>query len=463
MARTGDREEDRTLDAALGALAGVEPSDEADDARWAKRIAARVSTFAPVPRHELDDVLGARFPDGHQDQDFDHNPILEQDHTAAALAADHHDQDPARGWEGSMSEDSPSSRPPNSLTGLSGLTRSGPNSVLPDSFDREADGAAKGDDSGLIDLRAMNKTDEPPEVAAAAEVGTSAPAAISTRAPAPASKPVAAISGAKIPIASTASANAPASAAASVAAAKPAEKKKGAVIVWLGLGGVAAAAAAAFLLVGPMARKAEDTASSAPAASAPVEAKKENEKVASIDKPAASAAPTVAATEEPINLPGTPAHKGTAPGGGMGKSGTGPTATTTAAPPTGKPTASAAPDPANAKPGGNGSLDDVLGIGKDQPVAKKPETDNLPDKPESMDVRSAINGKVSSATSCVKGLDGPSNVSVTFGPGGAVSGVVVTSGPAKGTGAESCIKNAFSSAKVPASKKGATGSASLVP
>ena len=67
------------------------------------------------------------------------------------------------------------------------------------------------------------------------------------------------------------------------------------------------------------------------------------------------------------------------------------------------------------------------------------------------------------ASACVKGLDGPSSVSVSFAPAGSVAGVAVTSGPAKGTGAEACIKNAFSKAKVPASKKGASGNATLVP
>jgi hypothetical protein len=231
----------------------------------------------------------------------------------------------------------------------------------------------------------------------------------------------------------------------------------------LGVGGVAAAAAAAFLFVGPMARKTE-TASSQPAAPAAAEQKsdKKDEKVA-----ANEAVPAPAASGAPEPDPGLP-HAGNAAGKPMATmapnskagsptptpTGTAPLATASAKPTT-------APDPKTA-PGG-GSLDDVLGIGKDQPSTKKPEGDNLPDKPESMEVRSAINSKLSGGNACVKGLDGPSNVSVTFGPAGTVSGVVVTSGPAKGTGAEACIKNAFSSAKVPPSKKGATGSATLVP
>jgi hypothetical protein len=473
-------DDDRTLDAALSALSGVAatpPGDSDDDARWAKRVASRVSTFAPASRRELDTVLQAPFPDGHKDQDFPGSAhwagpgyenvgpsaIQDDDHTAAALASDSSE---AAGWEGSMSRDEEDDArpPPNSLAALSGLTRSGPASKAPDSFD----GAAKGDDSGLINLAAMNKTDEPPPVEAAPAAAANETAPSSGKAaiaPAP-------ISSKKIPIASTASANAPASSTAATAAAAapaaPATKKGSGMILWLGLGGVAAAAAAAFVLVGPMARKADETASNAAPPPAAVEAKKSDkptdEKVAAAEPaPQASATAPEGNADQVAGGPHAPKPMATAPskaGSGYDPKGISvapgtPTPTATA---TAKPTA----DPA--KPAGSGSLDDVLGIGKDQPTTKKTDpSDNLPDKPESMDVRSAINAKVSAASGCVKGLDGPSNVSITFGPGGGVAGVVVTSGPAKGTGAESCIKNAFSSAKVTASKKGATGSATLVP
>lgn len=455
--------DDRTLDAALSALAGIGATPEDDDARWAKRVASRVSNFAPASRRDLDPLLDAPFPDGFQDrehEDFDHSPIAADDHDAAgAHAADVGD---ARGWEGSMS-DSPEERPPNSLAALSGLTRSGPTSSGASSD--SMDGAAKGDDSGLINLKAM--TDPPP---AAAEAVAAAPATASAAGADSGkialNKPVAAVPTAKIAVASTASANAPpasstAAAAASVPA-KSAEKKKGGAVIWIGLAGVAAAAAAAFLFVGPMARKDE-----APSAAQPQAASEKkqaaDEKVAALQSgaPAATAATAPDPAADPgiqQTAPGTPKPMATiASGGKAGAAAPLATATASAA----KPAASATVDPINKPAGGN--LDDVLGIGKDQPAKKVEATDNLPDKPESMDVRSAINGKVSAASGCVKGLEGPSNVSVTFGPGGGVSGVVVSSGPAKGTGAESCIKNAFSSAKVPPSKKGASGSATLVP
>jgi len=462
-------DEDPTLDAALAALAGVEPKGLEENDRWAKRIASRLSTIAPPSRRELDPILEAPFPDDHKDSgdppkagpgyvNFDGTAHAADDHAHAAVAAA--DFGEARGWEGSMSDDDSSSHPPNSLAALSGLTRSGPAS----SISAIEEGAAKGDDSGLIDLRAMSQpepqTVEPTAAAPVSEEKPASAALLGKTAPAAPSS----ISASKIAIASPPAAAVPPSSttatAASASAATPsrAQEKKGGTVIWLAVGGLAAAAAAAFFVVGPMAKKDEAPTASAPAAAQPGE-KKSDEKVAVVEKPAAttvepqaSAAPTMA--EEPVAPGGHVAAKpGAAPVPVGGKAGT----------PEAKATATATAATETPKSAGTGSLDEVLGIGKDQPVKKADPTDNLPDKPDSMDVRSAINGKVSAATACVKGLEAPSNVSVTFGPAGAVSGVVVTSGPAKGTGAESCIKNAFSSAKVPASKKGATGSAALVP
>lgn len=465
MSNSGD---DRTLDAALAALAGTVPSDADDDARWARRVASRITAAAPMSRRELDPIVAAPFPDDHTDpdEDFDHKAAAADDHGHdAAAAADVGD---VRGWEGSMSEDS---RPPSSLAGLAGLTRSGPTSH------DAMEGAAKGDDSGLIDLRAMN------EAQAAAEQ-EAAPAIVDLSKTTPAVP--SAISGSKIPAASTASANAaaPSSAAAmgakaaatsgaanAPAAASPAaaEKKKGAGL-WIALGGLAAAAAIAVAVVPMVARKDEAPAAAQAPPPPAAAAKKADEKVAAADKPAATAPAEPMTSAAPAPEPAPP---GAAPGakamaGAPGGAATGTVAKKEAA--TSDPKAAAKPtaaptatnDPIN-KPSG-GSLDDVLGIGKDQPSAKKADpTEGLPDKPDALDVRSAINAKVSAASGCVKGLDGPSSVSVSFGPSGSVSGVSVSSGPAKGTGAEACIKNAFSSAKVPASKKGATGNATLVP
>lgn len=466
-------DDDPSLDAALAALARVEPPGLDDDDRWAKRVASRVSTFSPPSRRELDPFLAPPFPDDHQD--FDRGLTDADDHGHADHAAAAADYGDARGWEGSMSEDESTSRPPSSLAGLSGLTRSGPAPSATDAME----GAAKGDDSGLIDLRAMNSQPEPEPVApaaAAAPVSAEKPAAVSLSKTAP--EAPSSISASKIAIASTASANAPAAVppssttatSASASAATPrAQQKKGGAGLFIALGGLAAAAAAAaFFVIGPGAKKDEASTASAPAAAQQEEKKKaDDDKVAVAEKPAATApepqASAAAPVEDPAAAPTVAAKPGAPPTGGAGSK----TALTAPDPKAGaaaKPTASAAPTATEApKSAGTGSLDEVLGIGKDQPTKKAEPTDNLPDKPDSMDVRSAINSKLSAANACVKGLEGPSNASVTFGPSGAVSGVVITSGPAKGTGAESCVKNAFSSAKVPPSKKGASGSATLMP
>jgi hypothetical protein len=464
-------DDDPNLDAALAALSFVEPSPPPtgeDDDRWAKRVASRVSTFAPPSRRELDPVLAAPFPDDHQD--FDGAPHASDDH-AAGHAADAADFGDAHGWEGSMSDDESTSRPPNSLAALSGLTRSGP---ATSSKDDMIEGAAKGDDSGLIDLRAMSQP-EPEPVAADAPVAAAAvaTAAANDKAPPVSLKSAEAPASAKAPAASAAAAAVPPSSTTATAASAPAtaprsaEKKKGGAVVWLGLGGLAAAAAAAFFFVGPMAKKDEAPGSAAapPPAAQAEDKKKADEKVAVAEKPAATEEPAPQASAAPSPTDEAVAAKPGATATGTPGSKIAPIATASGAgTAAAKPTASAAPTATEApKSAGTGSLDEVLGIGKDQPTKKVEATDNLPDKPDSMDVRSAINGKLSAANACVKGLEGPSNASVTFGPSGAVSGVVVTSGPAKGTGAESCVKNAFSSAKVPPSKKGASGSATLMP
>ncbi|MGZ3473866.1 MAG: hypothetical protein ACXWUG_05740 [Polyangiales bacterium] len=368
-----------------------------------------------------------------------------------------------------MSEDD---RPPNSLSALSGLTRSGPSHS-----NDPIDGAAKGEDSGLIDLRAMSAP-APEAAAAAAEPAVAHDSgSISVREMSKPAAPTARAASEKSADVAAAPA-APAVAAAAVAAPKKDEKKKGAGL-WIALGGLAAAAAVAAVVI-PMSKKSDE----APSASAQssdkgaekADEKKKDEKVAVA--PAASAAPTAempaasasAAANEPdpaatVAAAPTGAYAGgsaakamqTTPGGMPAKAGSDKGPDPKAPPP------APSSDPIK-KPAG-GSLDDVLGIGKgNEPVAKKSDpNENLPDKPDSMDVRSAINGKVGAARACVKGHSEASSVSVTFGPGGSVSAVVVTSGEAKGTGAEACIKGAFSTAKVPPSKKGASGSAVLQP
>ncbi len=484
--------DDKGLDAALSALSNV-TTDEDD--RWARRVASKLSTFAPVTRREVDPLLAAPFPDDFVDDETLELTDASGGHGAAFAA----DGVGAGGWEGSMSDEVPRSAS-GGLTGLAGLTRSGPPSSV--RSDRGlALGAAEGEDSGLIDLRAVNaqaevandvpvsEPAESPPASSRPEAGAplSGPAAISAptsvksgpssarsgptsvkSGPAVNERPIAVAPPSGLPAsalnpASSVAASSTSAAANSVPASTTGEKKKGAGL-WIAFGGLAAAAAVAFAVLPSMTKRDEPAATAA----AP---KAEGDKKTETPSPVASAAPTVAASasanaavpEPAVTVAaGGTAAKAAPPGAAplAGGKKTGPEAAPTAAPaPSAAATSTSNPI---TKPAG-GSLDDVLGIGKDQPIEKKAPTDNLPDKPDAMDVRSAVNSKLSAAHACVKGLEGPSSVSVTFGPAGNVSAVSVTSGPAKGTGAESCIKGAFSNAKVPPSKKGASGSAVVQP
>ncbi|MBK7402265.1 MAG: hypothetical protein IPJ34_40010 [Myxococcales bacterium] len=477
----------------LGLAAGAEAPD--DDA-WVKRVASRAGPFAGTPalsRSELDALLAAPLPDDASG-DFDPAHAARDDH--AAHAADHHGGDwdapsigataetgaqsrvssaqEVRGMEESMSEEEAPKK--NDLGALAGLTRSSLAAPAPGGLG-EIDGAAKADDSGRIDLRAMmgggeSSNDADGGVAAAAAAGkpddnvidigaiqraSAAPKRVSTA-------PV--VEGSGTPVSAAPSTTGAAAMSAAAKPGKPADKKGGALFIGLGL------AAAAAIGVGVIAfsggKKSEETASAAkPAASAAAEKKDEKASpiaatatASAVPQPAdpapaasASVAPELVAKNDP-KMAGTVAAPGGTGNAPPTKAGPG------AASASAKPTATI--DPIH-KPSG-GSLDDVLGIGKDDPSKKAVATpdSNLPEKPDTGDIRSAVLGKQGAAQSCVKGLDGDSSVAVTFGPAGNVTAVVVTSGPAKGTGAETCIKNAFNGAKVPASKKGGTGYAKLL-
>jgi len=513
MSTTKDAALDQLL---LGLSAGAEAKD---DEAWVKRVASRAGPFAgtaALSRSELDALLVAPFPDEAADGDFDHGHGARDDH--AAHAADHHGGDweaasigapiasgatgrsssptpllkgqaPPSGsprvgsaanvrMEESMSEEEAPKK--NDLEALAGLTRSSLAAPAPGGLG-EIDGAAKADDSGRIDLRAMMgggevSNDADGGVAAAAAAGKPDDNVIdigaiqrASAAPKRVSGPPAAAAGAPLSAApSTTAPLAGAAATSATAPAKPADKKGGGL--WIGLGLAAAAAVGIGVIAFSGSKKSDETASAAkqPAASVAADNKKEEKAspvVASATATAqpaadpaasASAAPDLVAKNDP-KMAGTVAPAGTGNGAappGKAAPGAAPSAST-------KPTATV--DPIH-KPSG-GSLDDVLGIGKDDPSKKTVATpdSNLPEKPDSGDIRSAVLGKQGAAQSCVKGLDGDSSVAVTFGPAGNVTAVVVTSGPAKGTGAETCIKNAFNGAKVPASKKGGTGYAKLLP
>ncbi len=470
---------DPTLDMALRLLQNENAADE--DARWAKRVAAGISTWTgkTASRGELDALLASPLPDDHRDQAVNDEHLAAddlEDADAAHAVHDAGDDQATPGWD-SISHP-PASGRVSASEGLARLTRSGPNPSA-SSLAATDVGAAKADDSGLIDLRGLSKSGEQ----AATPVAADEPAPMAIVATASNVTPIAKAAASRPLVASppVAAMSAAAAGSAPVAlATKPAtpEKKKGGAAIWMIGGGLVAAAAAAFLFVN-MGNKAPEPSSAAQEKSK--SAKSDDDQAASasaVAKPAATvaavptenvAASASASVDDPPVLDPEPDPKiAVAPKYPMGaktQPGTPTAALTGTAAPTGKPTAKPSAEPTTAKPPpGGGSLDDVLGINKPGPATTATAvTPDLPDKPESVDIRVAVNGKVPVANACVSGLDGPSTVSITFGPAGTVTSVSVTSGPAKGTGAESCIKSAFSSAKVGRSKLGGTGAAKLMP
>ena len=481
-------ERDPSLDMALRLL--VAEAAPEDDARWAKRTAAGISnwTAKSVSRAEIDALLAAPLPDAHEDEAHGHESgdeedleEIEADGDSAASATEHEAQ-ADRGYSIShppTSKSSPMpSSPPSGLEGLARLTRSGENSARLVSSPATGDdaGQAKGDDSGLIDLRGMSEKPAAREEAAPAVV----PVPAATSAAGPSARPIAAV-----PNAPPSSAVAPPSTMAAQVASTPiaatpiaaAPKKKGGNVVWIALGGLAAAAAVGvFALSSTSSSKPENVSSTKAAAKDQTASDDEPKGKKKVDDPeavaSATATATVAANAEVSASAAPDDNVAVAPtvpnvyGKKVPPTSTGngtPMATTTSV--ATKPTAmaSASAEPPKPNPSG-GSLDDVLGINKPPPPpTATANTPDLPDKPEAADIRVAVNSKVGTANACVKGLDGPSSISVVFSPAVTVASVSVTSGPAKGTGAEACIKSAFSSVKVGRSKLGGTGYAKLLP
>lgn len=447
---------DPSLDMALRLLGSADPATGTDDdARFVKRVAGALGK--KLERKDIDAALGAPLPDDHRDPTPEAHDAIEEaeivDERDAALAAeDHRGED--RAWDGAIS------RPPvsavSAIDGMRELTRSGPHPSIRPASDEI--GMAKGPDSGLIDLRGLSQSGEKP-IAEGAD--PNAPDLSRTTPQSPAAlKPVA--SGAT-------SAKAPSSAAASAKTAR-----RGNPGLWLGGAGLAAAAALAIFFVSTKRSDAPSSSQrSADVAAAKANASSNTTPAATIaatttESPSYLASASAAPDDQASALPDDPAANAPGPSDDKLALGTkkappkSPTGSGVGPKDVAKPTSTATGTPATPQKTGNGSLDDVLGLNKPAvPTATISVTPDLPDKPETMDIRTAVNGKLGAANACVAGLSGASKVQISFSPAGTVSGVVVTSGPAKGTGAEACIKGAFSSAKVPRSKFGGTGSASL--
>ncbi|MEO7092870.1 MAG: hypothetical protein ABI175_06440 [Polyangiales bacterium] len=468
-----------------------------DEARWAKRTAANVIAMSAkgAPRGELEALLAAPLPDDHDDLQHgagapDDDEVLEEidaEGDAAASATEHFAQadrgysishPPVSHPQSTSSAPMASSSPPSGLEGLARLTRSGENSARIISTPPDDIGKAKGEDSGLIDLRGMSQSGEKPAAAEAAraEISGVTPAVASPGSAPASARPMAAAappSGAIAPPSTMAAQVASAPQVSTAVATTPRSGRKSSNVVWFAFGGLAAAAAVGLFVVNSQKSAPETASGSQPMSekSKSVADKGDDDDKAKAKSPEAMASSTATATASPDETASaapsdgelalaptttTGIGKKASPAGTLGTPIATGKATATA---TAKPTASAEPPKPN--PSG-GSLDDVLGINKPPPPpTATANTPDLPDKPETADMRVAVNSKVGTANACVKGLDGPSSVSVVFSPAGTVASVSVTSGPAKGTGAEACIKSAFSSAKVGRSKLGGTGYAKL--
>lgn len=324
---------DRNLDLSLRRLADLHAPSKDDDDRFAQKVISKLSTArSKGASADLDAVLRAPFADDVQDdapfggasgrgigQDSNQSASLaanDEDDAAAAAHASHEEES---AWEGTMSEDQ-STPPPedrsgpdmprvssSSLSGLgalAGLTRSGP----PPSAAEASDGAARGDDSGRIDLRGlMQQAEGPPPEADSGKINMAAATATKS---APASTAAVSSTGA-------AALSAPASKAAS--AAGPAAAKKSGTVMYLVVGGLAAAAAVAFYV--STRNKGETTAANSdkqPAASA---AAKTNEDKKALE-PGGVAPPATATMQAPASASANEPAPTVAVGGGTPAPGT---------------------------------------------------------------------------------------------------------------------------------------------
>ena len=81
------------------------------------------------------------------------------------------------------------------------------------------------------------------------------------------------------------------------------------------------------------------------------------------------------------------------------------------------------------------------------PAPVTPAAAGVPETPSPGAIASALQANNRAAKACVKGQEGPSRANITFGSDGKVQSVAV-SGPAVGTPAEECIKQALQKASV---------------
>ncbi len=332
---------------------------------------------------------------------------------------------------------SPASRP--SQTGLAPASRP--------SLVGSEPGAAKGDDSGLIDLGRLSASAEPP--------------AVTVREPAvdPGSSGV--IASPVLVAPAITLFGAPATDVAATPAKRPAPSsaKIGGAIV-----AVALAAAFAISIGG---RKADAPAPTAEAVTAAAPAV-----VAAA--PAEPAAPAAAAKADlPADKPTTAAPaaaklaaQATAAGGPAAKGAAGATAVAAQTSEGSKDVAKALAAAGASNAGATAVPDGLAGAMKsavggsakgptESPVeaavkaagASAPAAGSIPDSPSQGAVQGAVGAQMPAAKACVKGQTDASRATLSFGSDGAVKSVNV-SGPAAGTPAEGCIKRALSRVSV---------------
>jgi hypothetical protein len=305
-----------------------------------------------------------------------------------------------------------------------------PASMRPAASSRPSE--ANADDSGVVDLKAVQASATPAQVDAAANAKPGAHGLLDDDEPKKA---------------------APAVAAASVAASPP--KKSGAVV---GIAIAAVGIAAALFIVMRSGPEASSAASASAAAEVAPVAQADKameptpaaapsptaEAVAQADspEPSASAAPSVEPTAGKVAPSGPAAPVAVA-------------AADTAAPAEIAPKPAAPAEPAQpgdlaaamAKAAGASAADKSGASSEKVEPAARGNNANIPKQPPQGSVTSAIGSVMGGAKACVAGADEVSRAQLTFGSSGAVSNVSV-SGWAAANGKTGCVKSAMKGAKV---------------
>jgi hypothetical protein len=301
---------------------------------------------------------------------------------------------------------------------------------------------AGADDSGRVDLAAVNAAATPEQVAAAEKAKPASVGLLEDDDKKPASAPAATQR----------------SAAAPAPAAEP--QKKGGLLVGVAIAAIGIAAAIAIVMRGGGGTT-QPTASqeAAPPATATAVAAAEPTAAPSAAPKAEPTSDAIALSDIPSAEPSAAAAPGPAAGGNEAPTAAPAAADTSkvaAAAPSAAPSAKpAAPtgtpgDLASAMAAATGAdkdKKDNAGSGDTPTPAAASRSSNIPEQPPQGSVSAAVGSVIGGAKGCVAGADDVSRATITFGSSGAVSSVSVT-GWAAGKGAASCIKSALKAANV---------------